>query len=237
MQKYKPESLMTDEEIKLMKQSLEADLYVNTNKRGGMKKIEILGIEQSYEWRADVSNSRDIALENMKISSLGETGILKQLIPGAFNLYLDKNLLYSWDQYFEIIKQLSYLRLVTLTGNKFIKLAPDYLADKNINQLIHTSIFELVLIDMGLDWSQIDILAPVMCYIENLHLCQNQCSRIFTQFKLPKEHFKLLKFVNLEENCIESWDEVDEFRRLPNLKRLTLNKNKIANITYRQGWP
>ena len=68
---------MTDEEIKLMKQSLEADLYVNTNKRGGMKKIEILGIEQSYEWRADVSNSRDIALENMKISTLGEPGALK----------------------------------------------------------------------------------------------------------------------------------------------------------------
>jgi len=45
MQKYKPESLMTDEEIKLLRQSLEADLYVNTNKRGGMKKIEILGIE------------------------------------------------------------------------------------------------------------------------------------------------------------------------------------------------
>jgi hypothetical protein len=37
-----------------------------------MKKIEILGIEQSFEWRADVSNSRDIALEEMKISSLGE---------------------------------------------------------------------------------------------------------------------------------------------------------------------
>ena len=72
-------------------------MYVKTNKRGGMKKIEILGIEQSYEWRADVSNSRDIALENMKISSLGEENSLKKLIPGAFNLYLDKNLLYSWD--------------------------------------------------------------------------------------------------------------------------------------------
>lgn len=36
---------MTDEEIKLMKQSYEADLYVNTNKRGGTKKIEILGVE------------------------------------------------------------------------------------------------------------------------------------------------------------------------------------------------
>lgn len=43
--------------------------------------------------------------------------------------------------------------------------------------------------------------------------------------------------MNLEENGIESWDEVDEFRRLPNLKRLTLNKNRISKITYRQGWP
>lgn len=68
-----------------------------------MKKIEIVGVEQSYKWRADVSNSRDIALEDMKISSLGEPDCLKQLIPGAFNLYLDKNLLYSWEQYFDII--------------------------------------------------------------------------------------------------------------------------------------
>ena len=102
-----------------------------------------------------------------------------------------------------------------------------------MNWLIHTSVFELVLIDMGLDWAQIDILAPTLCYIEHLHLVRNQCSTIFTQYKLPKEHFKLLKFVNLEENGIMSWDEVDDFRRLPNLKRLTLNKNYIANINYK----
>lgn len=77
----------------------------------------------------------------------------------------------------------------------------------------------------------------MLCYIENLHLCKNQCSHIFTQYKLQKEHFKLLKFVNLEENGIDNWDEVDEFRRLPNLKRLTLNKNHIQKIVYRQGWP
>jgi len=210
---------------------------VNTNKKGGMKKIEILGVEQSYEWRADVSNARDIALEEMKISSLGDPNTLKQLIPGAFNLYLDKNLLYSWDQYFEIIRQLSYLRLVTLTGNKFKRIDDTYLQDKNINQLIHTSIYELVLIDMGLDWSQIDILAPTLCYIEHLHLCHNHCSIIFSQYQLPKEHFKLLKFINLEENGIASWDEVDEFRKLKNLKRLTLNKNFIKTIHYRPGWP
>jgi hypothetical protein len=104
MQKYKPDTMMSDEEKKLQWDKFQADLYVNTNKKGGMKRIEIVGIEQSYEWRADVSNSRDIALEDMKISSLGDPNSLKQLIPGAMNLYLDKNLLYSWDQYFEIIK-------------------------------------------------------------------------------------------------------------------------------------
>lgn len=143
---------MSDEELKAIKQREEANLYVNTDKRGGMKKIEILGVEQSYSWRADVTNSRDISLENMKISNLGDQGVLRKLIPGTFNLYLDKKLLYSWDQYFSIIKQLDFLKIVTLTGNKFNKIGAEYLNDKNINQLIHTSVFELVLIDMALDW-------------------------------------------------------------------------------------
>jgi hypothetical protein len=69
-----------------------------------------------------VSNSRDISFENMKISELGQPDILKKLIPGTMNLYLDRNMLHSWDQYFAIVKQLSYLRIVTLTGNKFAKL-------------------------------------------------------------------------------------------------------------------
>jgi Leucine-rich repeat (LRR) protein len=90
---------------------------------------------------------------------------------------------------------------------------------------------------MGLDWSQIDILAPALCYIEHLHLCHNQCSRIFSEYQLPKEHFKLLKFVNLEGNGILSWDEVEEFRKLKNLKRMTLNKNFIKKINYKAGWP
>lgn len=237
IQKYQPNDTLTDEEKKVQWQKEQADLYVKTDKAGGMKKIEIYGFEQSYNQRADLKNARDIALEGMKISSLGNPGLLKEMIPNVMNLYLDKNMLYSWDQYFEIIKQLRYLRVVTLTGNKFQKIFKNYLMGKNIEQMIHTSIFELVLIDMGLDWEVIDALAPVLVYIEHLHLCQNYCSKIFTEFQLPKEHFKLLKFVNLEDNGIASWDEVDEFRKLKNLKRLTLNKNFIQRVYYKPGWP
>jgi Leucine-rich repeat (LRR) protein len=45
-----------------------------------------------------------------------------------------------------------------------------------------------------------------------------------------------MKFINLEANGIASWEEVSEFRNLPNLKRLTLNKNPIKNVIYKPGW-
>jgi len=53
---------------------------------------------------------------------------------------------------------------------------------------------------------------------------------------VPRDHFKHLKFLNLEGNHIESWDEVVEFRVLPNLKRLTLNKNRIRSLYYKPGF-
>ena len=89
---------------------------------------------------------------------------------------------------------------------------------------------------MALDWSQILALAPILCYVEQLHLVRNNCNKICSMYQVPREHFKLLKFLNLEGNNIESWDEINEFRVLPNLKRLTLNKNRISKINYKPGW-
>lgn len=88
-------------------------------------------------------------------------------------LYLDKNLLHSWDQYFLITKELRYLRILTLTGNKFKRIDKNYLADKKVEDLIHPFLHELVLIDMALDWSQIEAIAPTMIYIEELHLVRS----------------------------------------------------------------
>lgn len=92
-----------------------------------------------------------------------------------------------------------------------------------INPFLH----ELVLIDMALDWSQIDALAPTMIYIEELHLVRNQCNKICSEYQINKEYFKNLRFINLEQNGIESWDEVVGFRNLQGLRRLTVSKNKI----------
>jgi hypothetical protein len=73
------------------------DLTVATNKKGGNKKIEIVGVDQAYNWRSDITTSRDITIQFMKISDLGPPGTIRGLIPNTMHLHLDKNFLYSWD--------------------------------------------------------------------------------------------------------------------------------------------
>jgi len=85
---------------------------------------------------------------------------------------------------------------------------------------------------MSLDWSQIDILAPTLIYIEQLYLVRNNCSKISSEYQISKEYFKNLRYLNLEQNGIESWDELTGFGVLRELKFLIVNKNKIQNIHY-----
>ena len=61
-------------------------------------------------------------MEFMKISDLGPKGTLTELIPNTMYLYLDKNLLYSWDQFYQITRELRFLNTLVLTGNKFKKI-------------------------------------------------------------------------------------------------------------------
>ena len=152
LNRYKPESMMTEEEKVRERKKVQEDLYVNTNAKG-MKKIEMVGFDKAYENAAMLEQSRDITLSQLKISSVGANNALRNMIPGTMNLYLDENLLNDWDQYFKIIKQLDYLRIITLTGNKFNRIDKDYLESRDVNQLIHPHLYEVVLIDMGLDWS------------------------------------------------------------------------------------
>lgn len=74
-----------------------------------------------------------------------------------------------------------------------------------------------------------------MC-IESLHLVRNKCNKICSEYEISKEHFENLRFINLEQNGIESWDEVIGFRDLPSLRRLTVSKNRIKEIYHKPGW-
>jgi hypothetical protein len=61
------------------------------------KQIEIVGVDKTYQQRSAIQMSREITLELCKIHEIGVPGSLRELIPNTMYLYLDKNLLYSWD--------------------------------------------------------------------------------------------------------------------------------------------
>mmetsp|Transcript_37869 Transcript_37869/g.36294 ORF Transcript_37869/g.36294 Transcript_37869/m.36294 type:complete len:95 (+) Transcript_37869:502-786(+) len=94
----------------------------------------------------------------MKISELGPPGTIQELIPNTMYLYLDRNMLYDWKQYFQILRELPYLSTLTMTGNRFRKLNPaehtgSHIFGIKVEELINPFLKELVLIDMNLDWS------------------------------------------------------------------------------------
>jgi len=72
------------------------------------------------------------------------------------------------------------------------------MSDKKVEEMINPHLKELILIDMSLDWGQIDILAPTLVYVEQLHLVRCNCTHISSKYPISKDHFKNLKFLNLE---------------------------------------
>ena len=48
-------------------------------------------------------------------------------------MHLDKNFLYSWDQFFQITSELRILGTLVLSGNKFKKINKNYLDGKNVD--------------------------------------------------------------------------------------------------------
>ena len=227
---------MNEEEKQRIEKEEEETLFVSTNTKKE-RKIEILGVEKSYNWRNDLSRSLEVACQTLKIDKVGPHGELRDLIPNCQYLYLDNNLLWNWDQFFAITKQLRFLHTFNLSGNRFKRIDNTYFDDKNINELINPYLKVLVLIGMKLDWSQIDIISPALPYVEELHLCRNNCSVISSQYEISKTVWPHLRYINLEENNISDWEEIQGFRKLEKVRKLGLGINQLKTIKFRPGFP
>ena len=80
------------------------------------------------------------------------------------------------------------------------------------------------------------MLSPVLIYVESLFLVRNNCKKICSEYKINKQYFKNLRYLNLEQNGIESWDEIVGFRILEDLGQLIINKNMIREIYCKPGF-
>ena len=67
---------------------------------------------------------------------------------------------------------------------------------------------------------------------------RNNCKKICSEYKIePKKgYWKNLRYLNLEQNGIESWDELAGFRVLDDLQHLIVNKNSLTSIYRKPGF-
>lgn len=228
--KYAPHSQENLDLLKLW----EEELYVVTNTQN-RKKIEFPGMKEIMEKFSNTQILKEIGLQKLKISFIENN--LNHIIPNVQYLNLDYNLLYDWSQYFTIVKALPNLYSLSLNHNRLIKPSKSIINDKKEEELINPKLKILSLIAMELGWEDIMILSKSFKMLEELWLCQNNCSKISSLNETNElANLNSLKLLNLEENDIKSWNEISCFSILENLEKLYLGLNFIETISYFDGF-
>ncbi|KAG6506578.1 hypothetical protein ZIOFF_031902 [Zingiber officinale] len=90
----------------------------------------------------------------------------------------------------------------------------------------------LVLSNCGITWNQVEELKESLSAIQELHLMKNNIQIIVCASNARGQGFDSLRVLNLEENHIESWDEILKLSYLRSLEQLHLNRNKLRQIYY-----
>jgi len=228
--KYKKYEEMSEDE-KQQENQVEQEMYVQTTKKDKKLTVTLVGKDKAYAKFSEIENLREVALQCMNISSVDDgTEFLRNNFKSLEILHLDGNLLYSWEQYFQILWQLPKLNTISLTDNKFIKPSVEFLASLPKEKLIHPSLRVVSFIGMNLNWDDIDILSPSFEQLKELWLCRNNCSIIGTKYKIRLEYLQNLEMLNLENNSIQIWEDIMPFGALPKLTNLVLTSNDIKQI-------
>jgi len=139
----------------------------------------------------------NIQLSYAQISDISDHLSWSNTLKYTKELRLDRNFLYSWDQYFLIVKELKFLNFLALTGNKLRRLTKEYFEGKNVEEMTSPRLQELVLNSMSLDWAQVDALAPTLKNVSKLVLGRNNISKISSEFKIDTDNFESLTVLNL----------------------------------------
>eukprot|EP00357_Protocruzia_adherens_P002993 CAMPEP_0114996870 /NCGR_PEP_ID=MMETSP0216-20121206/14572_1 /TAXON_ID=223996 /ORGANISM="Protocruzia adherens, Strain Boccale" /LENGTH=547 /DNA_ID=CAMNT_0002361165 /DNA_START=60 /DNA_END=1700 /DNA_ORIENTATION=- len=233
-EKYQPNIQEALQEIERMERE---ELYFETVQKKEKKHVEFVGKQEVLENQSNLDKLFDVCLQESKISSLTSTEIeVGKLLPRLRTMYLDLNLIATWDEVIKMLEQALNIKTLTLTGNRLRTLTGPVLpldVASNPFQNLRT----LVLIGMKIDWTQVEFIAPFLGNLTELLLCKNLCSKL-TDLKSVQSHgadspiFGSLKTLNLEENNIESWDEVLKLGHLAGLERLIVNNNHFTTINF-----
>jgi hypothetical protein len=124
--------------------------------------------------RSQFSTCLEVCLSGLEISTIGCEEEIASLFPNATAIDLSNNLLNDWLTVSEIVKQMSSLTNLTLSGNRLQFLTdPNELCPSSFN---HISV--LFINRMCLDWQQVVLVASMMPNLVEVHACYNNITNL-----------------------------------------------------------
>ncbi|KAG6390227.1 hypothetical protein SASPL_147959 [Salvia splendens] len=205
--------------------------------------IELLGKHQIEDKFSRFEELATASLSYLGVSFPGPRDKISSTLPNLKELDLTGNLLSHWNDISIICEGLPALTALNLSNDSMspvILCMPQlsnirlYNTDTppccRITYRIHIRI--LVLNQTGVLWDQMEALKDALTQVEELHLMGNHLRKITPMSSDFVQGFDTLRLLNLDNNCISTWDEIVKFSQLHRLEQLFLNNNNLNCISY-----
>ncbi|KAI5065360.1 hypothetical protein GOP47_0020055 [Adiantum capillus-veneris] len=171
------------------------------------------------------NNLEDLTSASLVYKGVVSAGELEGVLPNLKELDLTGNLLPDWQAVNLICDRLPALRVLDLSRNR-MQLNNDFFPALSRLQT-------LVLNFCQISWGQVEILKHSLPELEELHLCGNEISVLEVEEGGDcVEGFKQLRLLNLENNHIESWEELLKLSKLESLEQLQVSHNRLKKFYY-----
>ncbi|XP_066325083.1 tubulin-folding cofactor E-like [Miscanthus floridulus] len=186
--------------------------------------VEFVGTDKVQEKLNNFNELTSASVSYMGVSSIGAPDELKSLVPNLRLLDLTGNLFSQWQDISSLCQALASLEVLNLTNNTME------------NDVVETPMLEniriLVLNNCGVTWELVEKIKVSLSCISELHLMSNRLNMITSPDGKFVQGFNTLRLLNLEDNHIDSWDEIVKFSYLRSLEQLHLNKNRLKHVKY-----
>ncbi|KAI9264302.1 hypothetical protein BDA99DRAFT_508948 [Phascolomyces articulosus] len=196
---------------------------------GGNKNlvVETVGFDKVQRKQSQLNSLTVVGLANLYVGSAGVPG---EIIANNFrirDLDLSKSLIRCWDTLADIVSQLPSLYILRLNYCRLESPPEDPTLLYRNNTSPFTTLTTLALSNTLTTWSQVAKLEPLLPNLQDLQLGQNQ---IETILDVQSDQFQQLQCINLENNHIQQWQDIQSLGNLKSLEILYLNGNKIPSI-------
>ncbi|XP_047961102.1 tubulin-folding cofactor E [Salvia hispanica] len=201
----------------------EDEMYV-LSARNKKVTIELLGKHQIEDKFSRFEELTTASLAYLGVSFPGPRDKISSTLPNLKELDLTGNLLSDWNDISIICEGLPTLTALNLSND-------------SMSPVIHcmpqlSNIRILVLNRTGVLWDQMEALKDALPQVEELHLMGNHLRKITPMSSDFVQGFDTLRLLNLDNNCISTWDEIVKFSQLHRLEQLFLNNNNLNHISY-----